>query len=99
MIASSISDSRSNPSRAIVEGPGRVAVPQRDLGPERVQVGHELGIDDAARLAPRDLEVAAGGRQVAGPDGQMGLGHVRWIVLMPGRRPGDVTSSSSAASG
>ncbi len=54
------------------QGTLRVAVPQRDLGSERVQVDHVLGILDPDCRGPGDLEVTPCGRQVPGPDGQMG---------------------------
>ena len=52
----------------------RIAGPQGDLGPDRVEIDDELGVRDAAHLGPGDLEVASSRGQVAGQQGQVGPG-------------------------
>ena len=73
-IASSISTSRSNAFASDLERGRGVTAPERDLGPDHGQVDGELGVLDVARLVAGELEMAAGGREVPGPqerDGRM----------------------------
>ena len=51
----------------------RVAAPERDLRPDHVQLDGELSVLDVARLVAGELEMAAGGREVPGPQEQMGV--------------------------
>ena len=90
MTASSICANRSNPSRAIDTARVRVALPQRDLRPERVEVDDELGVLDATGRRLGDLEMTSSGRQVTGPDRQVRQRDVQVDGADPRQCPGNV---------
>jgi hypothetical protein len=93
--ASSTSPSRSKASRAMSSA-ARIAVPQRDLRPERPQVDDELRILDAARGRLGDRQVVSATRD-ARPQREVRERDMDVERVTPGRTWATWGSSRSAA--